>query len=368
MEPSKASSLTHDNRFPLPQPWVMDAIRSGIAIPAHPLALTSDYKLDERRQRALARYYHAAGSGGLAVGVHTTQFEIRQPQYGLFQPVLELAAETARNCDATTDRQTVLLAGICGDTDQAVSEARIARELGYHVGMISLSALKNSTDEQLVRHCRSIAAEIPIFGFYMQSAVGGRELSSKFWRELACIPNLLGIKIAPFDRYKTLEVVRAVAESGRSNEVSLYTGNDDNIVLDLLTEYEVGAPQHPTRLRIVGGLLGHWACWTQCAVELLQECKATWKEVDIPSHLLTLASQVTDCNAALFDARNNFHGCVVGIHYALQKQGLLENLNLLDRNIGLTSGQKEEIDRVHQAYPHLHDDDFVRTHLDEWLR
>ncbi|WP_207399375.1 dihydrodipicolinate synthase family protein [Bremerella alba] len=360
-------SETSDFNFPAPEPWVRESIRSGIAIPAHPLALTKNRKLDERRQRAITRYYHAAGAQGLAIGVHTTQFEIRQPQFGLYQPVLELAADTARNCDAASGSKTVLLAGICGDTKQAVAEARLARDLGYHIGMISLSSLSNATDEELVTHCRRIAAEIPIFGFYMQSAVGGRDLSPNFWRNLATVPNLVGVKIAPFDRYKTLEVIRAIAETGRSDKIALYTGNDDNIVLDLLTKYVIGEPQQTTQLRIVGGLLGHWACWTKCAVQLLQTCQATWDESTLSADLLTLAAQVTDCNAALFDARNKFDGCVVGIHYALEQQGLLDNLHLLDPKVGLSSGQRNEIDRVRSTYPQLVDDDFVKEHLDQWL-
>ncbi len=365
--PASTMASEMSESFPMPEPWVREAIQSGIALPAHPLAVTTERKLDERRQRALTRYYHAAGAKGLAVGVHTTQFEIRLPKYDLFQPVLELGAETARDCDLASDRRTVLLAGICGDTRQAAAEARLAHELGYHIGMISLSSLKDATDEQLIAHCRAVAAEIPIFGFYMQSAVGGRYLSSNFWRELAAIPNLLGVKIAPFDRYKTLDVVHAIASTGRSSEIALYTGNDDNIVIDLLTKYRVGEPSQSTELRIVGGLLGHWACWTKCAVELLESCQAAWDEPNISAEMLTLAGQVTDCNAALFDARNNFYGCVVGIHYALQQQGLLENLHLLDSEIKLSPGQQQEIERVRSAYPHLVDDTFVQEYLDQWL-
>lgn len=366
-EPTANSPQAGSLDFPLPETWVREAIRSGIAMPAHPLAVTNDRQLDERRQRALTRYYHAAGAQGLAIGVHTTQFEIRLAKHGLFRPVLELGAETARACDAATSRQTVLLAGICGDTKQAVAEARLARDLGYHIGMISLSALKEASDEELIAHCTAIAHEIPIFGFYMQTAVGGRELSPGFWQKLAAIPNLLGVKIAPFDRYKTLDVVHAIANAQRTDDIALYTGNDDNIVLDLLTRYDLGNRSPSQDMRIVGGLLGHWACWTRCAVELLQTCQATWNEPSISTELLTLAAQVTDCNAALFDARNKFHGCVAGVHYALQQQGLLENLHLLDPHVGLSPGQQEEIDRVRLAYPHLIDDEFVKENLDQWL-
>jgi len=347
--------------------WVKQQLRSGIVIPAHPLALTQDRRLDERRQRALTRYYHAAGAQGLAVGVHTSQFEIRQPKHGLFQPMLELASETAADCDRKTGGQTVLISGICGDTRQAVAEARLARELGYHIGMVSLSALPLANDDQLIEHCAAISAEIPILGFYMQTAVGGRELSTDFWRRLAELPNLVGIKIAPFDRYKTWDVVRGVAESGRADEIALYTGNDDNIILDLLTQYEVAAASGVKKLRTVGGLLGHWACWTRQAVEQLSLCQAAWKAKAIPSELITLATQVTDCNSALFDVQNDFRGCIVGIHYVLKEQGLLDNLVCLDATIQLTPGQKAEIDRVRAAYPHLNDDQFVAENLDDWL-
>ena len=347
--------------------WVSKTLRSGIVIPAHPLALTRNRRLDERRQRALTRYYHASGAQGLAVGVHTSQFEIREPKHGLLQPMLELAAKTAHDCDRATGGQTVLIAGICGEVRQAVAEAQLARDLGYHVGMVSLSALPMASDDELIAHCAAIAEEIPILGFYMQTAVGGRELSSNFWRRLAELPNLVGIKIAPFDRYKTWDVVHGVAASDRSDEIALYTGNDDNIILDLLTQYDVLAEPEPKKLRTVGGLLGHWACWTRSAVEQLSLCQAAWKEKAIPSELLTLATQVTDCNSALFDVQNNFRGCIVGIHYVLKEQGLLDNLICLDPTIELTAGQKAEIDRVRVAYPHLNDDEFVMQHRDEWL-
>ncbi|UUO04383.1 dihydrodipicolinate synthase family protein [Blastopirellula sp. J2-11] len=353
--------------YPLPPNWVVETLRAGIAIPAHPLALTDQLKLDDRKQRGLSRYYHAAGAKGLAVGVHTTQFEIRQPKHALLQPVLELAQETIVDCDERQGRKTVLIAGICGCERQAIEEARLARELGYHLGMVSLSALSNLDDQALVEHCRAIAHEIPIFGFYMQTAVGGRKLSVDFWRSLALIPNLIGIKIAPFDRYKTLDVLQAVTESGRGDKIVLYTGNDDNIVLDLLTKYTFFYEGRMESLRIVGGLLGHWACWTKRAVELLDTCKKTWDQQTVASDLLTLAGQVTDCNAALFDAKNNFHGCIPGVHYVLQQQGLLANLHCLDPKVGLSLGQREEINRVRASYPHLIDDAFVQENIDTWL-
>jgi dihydrodipicolinate synthase/N-acetylneuraminate lyase len=348
--------------YPPPE-WVRDALRNGIVIPAHPLALTGSRKLDERRQRTLTRYYHAAGVGGIAVGVHTTQFAIRDPKHALLRPVLELAAETLRKCDGAAGRQTVRIAGICGHTEQAVAEARLAREIGYHAGLLSLAALQKASDGELINHCRCVAQEIPLFGFYLQPAAGGRLLSREFWRRFVEIPNVLAIKIAPFNRYQTLDVVRAVVESGRASDIALYTGNDDSIVIDLLTEYTIG----DTRVRIVGGLLGHWACWTKKAVELLDECKRVRTGKSVPASLLALAAQVTDCNAAFFDAANNFSGCIPGIHEVLHRQGLLEGIWCLDPAETLSPGQADEITRVYRLYPHLNDDAFVAKHLDEWL-
>ena len=342
--------------YPMPPDWVLAALREGIVIPAHPLALTAARKLDERRQAALTRYYLAAGAGGIAVGVHTTQFAIRER--GLLRPVLELAAHQSR------DRKgAVLVAGVCGRTEQAISEAQLARELGYHAGLLSLAALKNASDDELIAHCNRVAQEIPLFGFYLQPAAGGRLLSYSFWRRFAEIPNVVAIKIAPFNRYQTLDVVRAVADAGRAKEIALYTGNDDTIVVDLLTEYVIG----DNRLRIVGGLLGHWACWTRKAVELLDECKRVRDGKNIPASLLTLATQVTDCNGAFFDAANNYAGCVPGIHEVLRRQGLLEGTWCLDPSETLSPGQADEITRVHRSYPHLNDDAFVAEHLAQWL-
>ena len=351
----------------LPPVWVLEKLRSGLVIPAHPLALTEQRCLDERHQRALTRYYHAAGAGGVAVGVHTTQFEIREPKHGLFKPVLTLAAETITACDRASGRQTVRIAGICGPTAQAVAEAQFAREAGYHAGLLSLAALRTASDDVLLEHCRTIAREIPLIGFYLQPAVGGRVLSFSFWRRFAEIPNVVAIKIAPFNRYQTLDVVRAVADVGRAGEISLYTGNDDAIVTDLLTEYAVPTRSGEVRLRIVGGLLGHWACWTQAAVKLLEECKATWGNGNIPTRLLTLAAQVTDCNAAFFDAANGFAGCIAGIHEVLHRQGLMANTLCLNPGERLSPGQREEIERVGRACPHLNDDEFAKQNLDHWL-
>jgi len=336
-------------------------------IPAHPLALTAERRLDERRQRGLTRYYHAAGAGGLAVGVHTTQFAIRDPKHGLLAPVLTLAAQTMAEADTARRRQTVLIAGICGATPQACAEARLARELGYHAGLLSLGALKAADEAALLAHCRAVARVIPLIGFYLQPAVGGRALGYGFWRRFVEIPNAVAIKIAPFNRYQTLDVVRAVAQSGRAGELALYTGNDDNILVDLLTCYAISTARGTVRLTIVGGLLGQWACWTKPAVALLAQCRQMRGQERVPARMLTLAAQITECNAAIFDAAHHFAGCIPGIHEVLRRQGLLANTLCLDPNERLSPGQAQEIARVCRAYPHLNDDQFVRENLARWL-
>lgn len=362
MEPFNAAGGT----LPTPPSWVTEKLHDGIVIPAHPLALTEDGDFDTSAQRALTRYYHAAGAGGLAVAVHTTQFEIRDPQHDLLGRVLRLAAETARTLDDQHNRQTVLVAGVCGATDQAVKEARLAADLGYHVGLLSLAALRAASDEQLIEHCRRVAEQIPIFGFYLQPAVGGRELSPDFWRRLAEIPNLIGIKISPFDRYKTLDVIRAVAESGRERDIALYTGNDDTIVTDLLTPFRVNVDGRIVELKIAGGLLGHWACWTKRAVELLETCKQARQSEQISRDLLAIAAQVTDCNSALFDAANGYAGCIAGIQQVLFEQGILSSPRCLDPKEQLSPGQADAIARVRTAYPDLIDDSFVAQHVAQW--
>jgi dihydrodipicolinate synthase/N-acetylneuraminate lyase len=353
--------------YPMPPENICKQLRSGLVIPAHPLALTQQRRFDERHQRALTRYFHAAGAGGIAVGVHTTQFEIREPQHSLLEPVLKLASETISECDRASNRLTARIAGICGRTDQAVAEARTAWKYDYHAGLLALGAMRNESDETLLEHSRRVAREIPLFGFYLQPAVGGRRLSFNFWRHFMEIPNVVAIKIAPFNRYQTFDVVRAVAEAGRAHEIALYTGNDDSIVIDLLTEYAIRTRSGESRLRMAGGLLGHWACWTRTAVTLLAECKATWSSDNVFSELITRAAEVTDCNAAFFDAANGFAGCIPGIHEVLRRQGLLSNTLCLDEHQKLSPGQSEEIERVYRAYPKLNDDEFVRANLAGWL-
>src|SRR3954447_9598365 len=345
---------------------IQRTLARGIVIPAHPLALNAARKLDERRQRALSRYYISAGVGGLAVGVHTTQFAIRDPRIGLFEPVLKVAAEEMDRADKARDEPLVRIAGICGNTAQAVREAQLVSDLGYHAGLLSLAALKDADNHALAQHCRAVSEIVPIVGFYLQPAAGGRILPYRFWREFMEIENVVAIKIAPFNRYQTLDVLRAVAESGR--EIALYTGNDDNIVVDLLTPFEFQTNGRIKQLRIVGGLLGHWAVWTRKAVELLIDCQiAAGAAQRIPEELIRRAVEVTDSNAAFFDAANQFAGCIAGLHEVLRRQGVLEGTWCLDPHEDMSPGQREEIDRVYRAYPHLNDDAFVAQHLDEWL-
>ncbi len=334
---------------------MLEALRAGLCIPAHPLALNRQRRLDERRQRALTRYYLAAGVGGLAVGVHTTQFAIRDPRHGLYEPVLSLAMEEARR----VARPVVMIAGICGPTDQAVREATRARDLGYDAGLLSLGALRAADDAALISHAAAVAEVLPVVGFYLQPAVGGRVLSYDFWRRFVELPRVVAIKIAPFNRYQTQDVIRAVIAAGRE-DLALYTGNDDAIVLDFVTPYRFAGV---TR-RVVGGLLGHWSVWTRKAVELHARCR----HADATPELLQLGVAVTDSNAAFFDAANGFRGCIAGLHEVLRRQGLLEGIWCLDEEETLSPGQAAEIDRVYAAYPDLHDDEFVAKHREEWLR
>lgn len=350
---------------------IREHLLAGQVIPAHPLALTEERKLDERHQRALTRYYCAAGAGGIAVGVHTTQFAIRE--HGLYEPVLALASETADSWLADQHgllrgtRPFVKVAGLCGRTDQALREAETALRLGYHCGLLSPGAWREESEVDCLAHCRDVARAIPLFGFYLQPAVGGRALSHWFWCRFLEIPEVVAIKVAPFNRYQTLDVVRALAESGRK-DVALYTGNDDNIVGDLLACCRIITSRGEATVRFHGGLLGHWAVWTRRAVELAAEVRnATAAYPGLVTRCLPKAAPVTDMNAAIFDAANGFRGCIAGIHEVLRRQGLMAGVWCLDPNETLSPGQAEEIDRVIAAYPLLTDDDFVGAHLDEWI-
>lgn len=348
------------------EPATEELLHRGAVIVAHPLALDASLRLDERRQRALTRYYVAAGAGGVAVGVHTTQFEIRNEEVDLLEPVLRLAAETID--EAKLERPFIKVAGICGSTDQAVAEAELAADLGYDAGLLSMGGLDDWPDEKLIEHAEEVGKIIPVFGFYLQPAVGGRLLSYNFWERFAEIPGMVAIKVAPFNRYQTLDVVRAVCSSKRRDQIALYTGNDDNLVADLLTPYRIVVDGKSIEKRIVGGLLGHWAVWTKRAVELLEEIKR-YRDDDgkIPVELLRRGIEVTDANAAIFDAAHNFKGSIAGIHEVLRRQGLLEGRWCLNPEEKLSPGQMEEIDRVYQDYPHLNDNDFVHNNLADWL-
>jgi dihydrodipicolinate synthase/N-acetylneuraminate lyase len=346
---------------------VRAALQDGRVIPAHPLALDGNGAFDERRQRALTRYYAAAGAGGLAVGVHTTQFAIRDPRVGLFEPVLAIAAEEMDRADARGREPLIRIGGICGRTDQALREADLLVRLGYHAGLLSLAALADADAAALIAHCEAVGARIPLVGFYLQPSVGGRPLAYDFWRRFAEIPAVIAIKIAPFNRYQTLDVVRAVIDA-RRDDVALYTGNDDSIVSDLVTSFRFSANGERRDRRIVGGLLGHWAVWTQPAVTLLADCHSAVRAERVPARLLQRGAQITDANAAFFDAAHSFAGCIAGIQEVLRRQGLVASARCLDPQETLSRGQAAEIDRVSCAYPHLADDEFVAENLEEWLR
>jgi hypothetical protein len=341
---------------------LLETLRRGTVIPAHLLALAPTRKLDVRRQRALTRYYIDAGVGGLAVGVHSTQFAIREA--GLYEPVLRLAAETTADW---SKRPLILIGGLAGATVEALREAEIAASLGYHAGLLSLAAMKRASEDELIDHCRTVATVIPLVGFYLQPAVGGISLSINFWRRFAEIEGVVGIKIAPFNRYRTLDVIRGVVDAHAEDRVTLYTGNDDSIVVDLLTSFVLRRGDCNIAVRIKGGLLGHWSVWTKGAVEVfgqIQRCIATGQ---VGADLLVLAAKITDCNGAFFDAANDFRGCISGCHEVLRRQGLVEGIWCLDPDEGLSPGQAEEIDRVLRHYPELSDDEFVAANIERWL-
>jgi hypothetical protein len=341
---------------------VLETFRRGTVIPAHLLALDSSRQLDERRQRALSRYYIDAGAGGLAVGVHSTQFAIRER--GLYAPVLKIAAETA---GSWSKRPLVLIAGLAGRTEQARREAEVAVDLGYHAGLLSLAAMKGASEDELIEHCQAVAKAMPLVGFYLQPAVGGILLSRDFWRRFAEIEQVIGIKMAPFNRYRTLDVIQGVIDAHAEDRIALYTGNDDTIVLDLLAPFVLSRQGENVKVRIVGGLLGHWSVWTKGAVELFNRIKHAIEAGAIDDELLATAARITDCNAAFFDVAHDFHGCIAGCHEVLRRQGFFQGTWCLDRNEGLSPGQAEEVERVMKSYPELGDDAFVAANLERWL-
>lgn len=345
---------------------ILKILHQGVVIPAMPLALNQNRKLDDRRQRALIRYYLDAGVGGLAVAVHTTQFEIRNPEINLYEPVLRIAREEFDSFADREDRPVIRIAGVIGQTAQATREASLALSHGYHACLLSLAAFPEASNQTILEHCRAVADIIPVIGFYLQPAVGGRVLDVNFWREFAQIENVIAIKMAPFNRYQTIDVVRGVIESGRAEEIALYTGNDDNILVDLLTEFKFNVGSKVIKKRIVGGLLGHWSVWARSAVKLLKDIHSGDLRGDIQQQL-SLGMQITDSNAAFFDAANNYEGCIVGLHEVLRRQGLLEGVWTLDEGTVLSPGQRNEIDRVYESYPDLNDDQFVAENLHKWL-
>jgi Dihydrodipicolinate synthetase family len=340
---------------------ILTLLRGGSVLPAHPLALDHRRQLDVVSQRALARYYIDAGAGGLAVGVHATQFAIRAA--GLYRPVLELAAETARSWSR---RPLVMIAGVIGKTAQALDEVRLARALGYHAVLLGLSQLSGASEDDLIDHCRAVAREVPVIGFYLQAAVGGIPLSRAFWARFAAIDNVIAIKVAPFDRYKTLDVAFGVVAAGAQDRITLYTGNDDHIVADLVTPMRIRSGTQEVILRFKGGLLGHWSLWTKTAVELLARAHAAAGSGAVPEDLLGLDAMVTDCNSVIFDVANGFAGCIAGCHELLRRQGLMLTAHCLDPREGLSPGQAAGLDRITAAYPELNDNGFVKANLARW--
>jgi hypothetical protein len=341
-----------------------ETLRHGVAIPAHPLALNARRQLDRQRQRALARYYIDAGAGGLAVGVHTTQFAIREQ--GLYEEVLCIAADVAADWGRPA-RPLVMVAGLCGRTAAAVAEARLARSVGCHAGLLSLAAMDGASTDALIEHCEAVAAELPLVGFYLQPAVGGLDLDVDFWTRFAALEQVVAIKVAPFNRYRTLDVVRGIVAAGAEDRITLYTGNDDHIVLDLVTPFVAKRDDVPVTMRFRGGLLGHWSVWTRGAVAMLERCREAVATGRVDADLLGLDSRVTDCNSAFFDVANDFRGCIAGCHEILRRQGLLEGTWCLDPDESLGPGQLARIDRVCREHADLADDAFVKANLDRWL-
>lgn len=342
-------------------------LHEGTVIPANPLALDENRKFDEKRQRALCRYYLDSGVGGLAVAVHTTQFEIRKPEHNLLEPVLRIAKEEASEFEKKNGEVIVMVAGACGPKEQAVKEASLAKSLGYDAVLLSPGGLNHLSEEELIERTKAVAEVLPVIGFYLQTAVGGRHFSYDYWTKIAEIPGVVAIKAAPFNRYYSYDVVRAVAFSSRRDDITLYTGNDDNIVLDLVTKYKFNINGEVYEKGFIGGLLGHWSVWTKTAVDLFNKLKEVRESDNISPEILTLAAEVTDTNAVFFDTANNFKGCIAGLHEILRRQGLLRGIWCLDPNETMSDGQAEEIDRVYKAYPHLNDDEFIKANLDKWL-
>jgi dihydrodipicolinate synthase/N-acetylneuraminate lyase len=347
----------------MPRQEALSILQQGTVIPAAPLALDEHRKFDEHRQRTLVRYYMDSGSGGMAIGVHTTQFEIRKPEHNLLEPVLSTVSEEIGRFEQATSKTIVKVAGACGETKQALAEAALAKNLGFDAVLLSPGGLTHLSEAEMIDRTKAVAEVMPVIGFYLQPSVGGRAFSYNYWARVAEISNVVAMKAAPFNRYATLDLVRAVAMSSRHDQIALYTGNDDNIVVDLLTQYRFTKDGQIVTKEFVGGLLGHWSVWTRRAVELLERVKCR-KDI---AEILALANEITDANSVIFDAANGFRGCIPGIHEVLRRQGLLQGIWCLDPHETLSPGQAKEIDRIYHQYPHLHDDDFVKENLDTWL-
>ena len=343
-------------------------LHNGTVIPANPLALDENRQFDPKRERALLRYYMDAGVGGLAVAVHTTQFEIRDPKINLLETVLKVAAEEVERYESTHDDVIVKIAGVCGPVEQAVKEAELAKKYGYDAVLLSPGGLNYLSEDEMVARTEAVAAIMPVVGFYLQPSVGGRIFTYNYWQRIAEIKNVVAIKAAPFNRYCTLDVLRAVATSSRADEIAMYTGNDDNIVIDLITNYTFTEGGKTYSKRFVGGLLGHWCVWTKKVVEMYHMLmKVRDEEGGITPEILALANAVTDLNAVFFDAANGFAGCIAGLHEVLRRQGIFKGIWCLNPEETMSPGQNEEIDRVYRMYPELSDDDFVKANLDKWL-
>ncbi len=344
----------------------LEILKAGTVIPATPLALDENRKFDEYSQRLLMKYYLNCGVGGIATAVHSTQFEIRDPEVNLFEPILKLVSDEISDFENKSGKVIVKVAGVCGKKEQAVKEANIAKKYGYDAVLLSPGGLNDLSEDELLERTKAVAEVMPVIGFYLQTAVGGRHFSYEYWQRLCEIPNVVAIKAAPFNRYMSLDVARAAALSSRSDEITLYTGNDDNIVVDLLTTYKFEVDGKCYQKGFEGGLLGHWSVWTKKAVELFERCKLEKQKDFISSDMLRLANEVTDTNAVLFDGANNFAGCIPGLHYVLKKQGLMKTLNCINPDEKLSPGQEKEFDRIYAMYPHLFDDDFVKENIDNW--
>ena len=337
----------------------LEILHAGTVIPAIPLALNENREFDVESQRRMVRYYMAAGSGGVAAAVHSTQFEIRDPKHNLLRPVLETVISEMETFEAKTGKVLVRISGVCGLAEQACKETQLAKELGFDAVLLSPGGLNALSEEELLERTRAVAKVMPVVGFYLQEAVGGRKLSREYWRQLADIPNVVAIKCACFERYRTQDLVKGVMESSRADEVALYTGNDDHIVLDLLTPFV----HEGKKKYFVGGLLGQWSVWTNRAVEIFERCKAARESGMIDAELLTVAEHLTEANGAVFDVANRFAGCIPGLHYVLMKQGLMKGTWCLNPDEVLSEGQAELIDTLWRIYPEVADDAFVAEFL-----